>query len=254
MEYHAIIPARFNSTRLPGKVLMEIAGKPMVQHVYERCIESGAETVVIATDDQRVADVAEKFGAEVCLTAEEHRTGTERIAEAVEAMEFDDDEIVVCVQADEPLIAPQNIRQVALDLDEHDNVKVTSVCEPIENVDELFDPNVVKVVLNRRHYAMYFTRAAVPWELGVFSKPETIELTGQHHRHIGIYGYRVGFLKDYINWAACPLERMESLEQLRILWNGGRIHMAIAQQKTLPGVDTQADLDRVREFFSKQGQ
>lgn len=159
MEFRVIIPARFSSTRLPGKMLVDIAGKPMVQHVYERAVNSGAESVVIATDDERVAKAAEKFGAPVCMTASDHQSGTERLSEAVTALEYDPDEIVVCVQGDEPLLSAEYIRMVAEDLAEHDNVKITSLCDPIDEYEELMDPNVVKVVLNHRNYAMFFFHA-----------------------------------------------------------------------------------------------
>ncbi len=253
MEFRVIIPARYASTRLPGKALVDIAGKPMVQHVYEKAMESGAEQVSIATDDKRIADVAESFGAQVCITTPEHQSGTERLAEAVAALECDEDEIVVNVQGDEPLISPGAIRQVAEDLAEHDNVKVASMCEAIVDVEELFDPNVVKVVLNRRNYAMYFSRAPVPWERATFHDKENIKLESNHFRHIGLYAYRVNFLWDYLEWAACSLETMESLEQLRILWNGGRIHMCISKVKFPPGVDTEEDLERVRALIQKKG-
>lgn len=251
MEFHAIIPARYSSTRLPGKVLLDIDGKPMLQHVYERSIDSGAESVVIATDDKRVADTAEKFGARVCMTSESHLSGTERLSEAVQALELDEEEIVVCVQGDLPLIPSETIRAVAADLAEHDNVKVSSVCDVIEDPQNLFNPNVVKVVMNRRNYAMYFSRAVIPWELENFRNKENIKLSGNHYRHVGLYAYRVGFLTDYMEWATSPLETMESLEQLRTLWHGGRIHMYLSKQKLPPGVDTQEDLEKVRKYFQK---
>ncbi len=249
MEFSVIIPARYKSTRLPGKMLLDIAGKPMVQHTYERAVESGAENVVIATDDNRIAEVAEGFGAKVVMTAETHASGTERLSEAVQALEYEDDDIVVCLQGDEPLIKSKIIRELAEGLAEHDNVKIASVCEPIHDVDELFDPHVVKVVLNRRHYAMYFSRAPIPWELKSFENKNDITLADHHYRHLGIYGYRVSFLEDYMGWVACPLEKLESLEQLRTLWHGGRVFMHVSDTKTPPGIDTEKDLDRVRKMF-----
>lgn len=245
VDFRIIIPARYDSTRLPGKVLLDIAGKPMLQHVYERSLDSGAESVVIATDDHRVSDVAEKFGAKVCLTSSDHQSGTERIAEAVEALEYDEDEIIVGVQADEPLIPPQAIREVAGNLAEHDNVKVATLCEPIVDVDNLFNPNSVKVILNRRGYAMYFTRSPVPWQQN-FDDKAKVDLGSGYYRHVGIYAYRVGFLQHYIEWTDCPLEALERLEQLRILWNGGRIHVGISKHKLPPGVDTEEDLAAIR--------
>lgn len=245
-EFRVIIPAHYASTRLPGKVLLDIRGKSMLQHVYERALESGAENVVIATDDERIYHAAEKFGAQVYMTSSTHMTGTDRLAEAVESLELEEDEIVVNVQADEPLIPPAVINQVANDLAEHDNVKVATLCEPITDVEQLFDPNVVKVVLNRRGYAMYFSRAPIPWDRSSFADREKIDVEKlMHFRHVGIYAYRADFLKNYLEWVNCPLENLECLEQLRILWNGGRIHVAISQHKVPPGIDTKEDLQRI---------
>lgn len=252
MEFRVIIPVRYNSTRLPAKALVDIAGKPMIQHVYERAVESGAESVVIATDDKRISDVAEKFGAKVCMTATSHASGTERLAEAVEALEYDEDEIIVNVQGDEPLMPSDIIRQLARDLDEHDNVRVATVCHPIQEEEELFNPDIVKVVMNRRNYAMCFSRAAIPWERENFKDRGHVKISGNHFRHVGIYAYRVRFLRDYFDWEASPLETMEELEQLRILWHGGRIHVAVSLKKIEPGVDTQKDLERTRAFFKKK--
>ena len=250
MEFRVIVPARYNSTRLPGKVLIDIAGKPMIQHVYECAIRSGAEDVVIAADDKRIRRVAEGFGAMVCMTSSDYQSGTERIGEAAFALGLEDDEIVVCLQADEPLIPPDIIRKLAEDLDQHDNIKVSSLCVPITETEELFNPNTTKVVLNRRNYALYFSRAPIPWGRDIFSNKENTQLHGSHYRHVGVYAYRVGFLEEYLSWDACPAEKMESLEQLRILWYGVRIHMVISNNKYPPGVDTEEDLKRVRIAFN----
>lgn len=233
MEFHVIIPARYESTRLPGKVLADIAGKPMLQHVYERAVDSGAENVLIATDHEKVAAISEGFGARVCMTASHHQTGTERLAEAVGALEADDDAVVVCVQADEPLIPIPVINQVAENLIKFENIKVATICEPIADTHELFDPNSVKVVFNRRNHAMYFSRAPIPWEIGRFDPVDSSasQVKGPHYRHIGIYAYRVGFLEDFVGWTDCQIETMESLEQLRMLWNGVRIHIGISKTK-----------------------
>lgn len=253
MEFRVIIPVRYNSSRLPGKALLDIAGKPMVQHVYEKSVASGAESVVIATDDERIRKVAEDFGATVCMTSAEHQSGSERLAEAVVALGYQDDDIVVNVQGDEPLIPPAIIKQVAQDLIDHDNIKVATLCEPIKNTEDIFNPHVVKVVMNRRGYALYFSRAPIPWARDQFplnEKPnyESVE----HFRHIGIYAYRIGFLQEYVGWEACPLEQIEALEQLRVLWNGGRIHVGIAKDKSPIGVDTEEDLEKVRRILSKK--
>lgn len=252
MEFRIIIPARFESTRLPGKVLADINGKPMVQYVYENSLASGAESVVIATDNDQVREVAEGFGAEVVMTEASHQSGTERIAEAVAALDYDKDEIIVGVQADEPLVPPDMIRELAGALDEHDNVRIASLCQKITDIEELLDPNAVKVVLNRRHYAMYFSRATIPWDREGFKNQDQATISDHHYRHIGLYAYRAGFLSDYIDWPESPLEMLECLEQLRILWNGGRMHMTITKKKIPPGVDTPADLEKVRALMKEK--
>ncbi len=245
MEFRVIIPARMESARLPGKPLVDIAGKPMIQHVYERSVASGAESVVIATDSDEIAKVAAGFGAKVCMTLAEHQSGTERLSEAVEALDYDNDEIIVNVQGDEPLIPSKLIAKVAEDLETHDNVKVASVCEPIHSLEEVYDTNLVKVVLNRRNHAMYFSRAAIPWQLGM-KTGDDVDLSNNYFRHVGIYGYRVSVLKDYMNWTESPYEALESLEQLRVLWNGHRMHMTVSETQLASGVDTPEDLERVR--------
>lgn len=249
VEFRVIIPVRYDSDRLPGKALADIAGRPMIQHVYERAVKSGAEDVVIATNDKRISTVAENFGAAICITSSDHQSGTERVAETVVILGLEDDEIVVCLQGDEPLITPEVIRKLAEDLDEHDNVKVASLCALITDVNELFNPNTTKVVLNRRNYALYFSHAPIPWGRSTFNSKTSIKLNGFYFRHIGIYAYRVGFLEEYLSWNSCPAEKLEGLEQLRILWHGGRIHMVVTKEKYMPSVDTEEDLQRVREYF-----
>jgi 3-deoxy-manno-octulosonate cytidylyltransferase (CMP-KDO synthetase) len=249
MEFHVIIPARYDSARLHGKVLLDIGGKPMLQHVYERAKDSGAVSVTIATDNLKVAEVAESFGASVCMTSSTHASGTERIAEAVDALQLEDTDIVVCLQADEPLISHHIIKNVAADLDEFTNMKVASCCEPIKQAADLFDRGVVKVVLNKRHHAIYFSRATVPWDRDNFTQDSVAKLAdGQFFRHVGIYAYRVGFLKTYVDWPPCALEKVEMLEQLRILFNGVRIHMRVLEKSVPRGVDTEEDLARVRSL------
>jgi len=251
MEFRVVIPARYQSQRFPGKVLVDINGKPMIQHVYERAVESGAESVVIATDDCRVQEVAEAFGATVCMTASDHESGTERLAEAVVALDYDDNDIVLNVQGDQPLIPSKAIQQVAQALDEHDNVKVASICYPIADVADLINPNVVKVVLNRRHFAMYFSRACIPWDRDKSASKAKLGLSGEHFAHVGLYAFRVGFLQEYLAWPASPLEEMEKLEQLRILWHGVRIHMCVSKQKLPPEVNTEQDLEQVLAYKKK---
>jgi len=251
MEFRIIIPARYDSTRLPGKVLADIHGKPMLQHVYERAMESGADSVVIATDSAKVSKVAQSFGAKVCMTSSEHRSGAERIAEAALALDYAPDEIIVNVQADQPFILPQGIRQVAEDLEKYDNVKISSICERITRGEDLFNPAVVKVVLNWRNYAVYFSRAPIPWDITQFKTPDKAEPSDQHYKHIGLYAYRVSFLQEYIQWPLSPLEQMESLEQLRILWNGSRMHIVISKDRFPPEVNTPEDLEKIKEWSTK---
>lgn len=252
MRFSVVIPARYDSSRLPGKPLLDIAGKPMIQHVYERAQESGADQIIIATDDQRVADVSDDFGAEVCMTSSEHSSGTERLSEVVEKLSLDDNAIVVNLQGDEPLMPAALIHQVAQNLDEHPAASVATLSEQIHTAAELFDPHAVKVISDQEGYAIYFSRAPIPWDRDAFSVT-TEELPEQalHYRHIGLYAYRAGFIKKYVAWPACDLERMESLEQLRVLWHGHKIHVAEAEQSAVTGVDTEADLARVREVFCR---
>jgi 3-deoxy-manno-octulosonate cytidylyltransferase (CMP-KDO synthetase) len=252
MSFNVIIPVRFDSTRLPGKALVDIHGKPMIQHVYERALQSGAEHVVIATDDERIEEAALGFHAEVCMTHSDHETGTERLAEAVVALGWEDDDIVVNVQGDEPMISPKLIAQVAHDLEKHDNVKVTTACAELAYMRDVFNPDLVKVVFNRRGYAMYFSRAPIGWEQGVFDYGQLdsdAQLTTKHYGHIGVYAYRAGFLQTFLEWEGCPEESQEKLEQLRILWYGGKIHVAITEEKRSIGVDTPEDLEQVRALM-----
>ncbi len=247
MEFRIIIPARYHSTRFPGKVLAKIAGKPMIHHVFDRAIESGAKEVIIATDDDRIVKVAQDLGAVVCMTSSEHQSGTERLAEAAVALGIDDDEIVLCVQADEPLMSPLLIHQLADDLYHRDNVKISSVCVPITDPADMNNPNIVKVVLNYRHYALYFSRAPIPFSM--HAPTESAVLPKYCYRHLGIYAYYASFLKQYIEWNPSPIEDIEKLEQLRILWHAGRIHMMLSQEKTYPCVDRPEDIAHVERYL-----
>ncbi len=251
MKFHVVIPARYASTRLPGKPLVDIAGKPMIQHVYERASEAGADSVIIATDDQRVAEAVNAFGGEVCLTSPDHQSGTDRLSEVIELRSLADDEIVVNVQGDEPLIPPALIRQAAKGLADHSEASVSTLCERITTAGELFDPHIVKVVRDKGDFAIYFSRAVIPWDRDAFaSTTEELPERSEHYRHIGLYGYRCGFLRRYVTWPACGLEQMESLEQLRVLWNGERIYVEEAVEAPGHGVDTVRDLDVVRAKLS----
>ncbi|MBB71637.1 MAG: 3-deoxy-manno-octulosonate cytidylyltransferase [Legionellales bacterium] len=250
MKFHVVIPARFQSSRLPGKVLLDIAGKPMLQHVYERAQESGAASILIATDDLRIYKVAQEFGADVCMTDINHISGTDRIAEAVSQKRFADDDIIVNLQGDEALMPAEVIHQVASDLAEHEQASMTTVCEAIKIPDEIFDPHIVKVVLDDQNYAMYFSRAPIPWVQGLFGYGDIkSDISLNHYRHVGIYAYHVAFLQQFVAWPHCPIENMESLEQLRVIWHGKKIHVAKACKETFIGVDTQDDLDSIREYF-----
>ncbi|RJT47435.1 3-deoxy-manno-octulosonate cytidylyltransferase [Rahnella woolbedingensis] len=248
MSFIAIIPARFGSSRLPGKPLADINGKPMVVHVMERALESGAKRVIVATDHPDVAKAVEAAGGEVCLTRPDHESGTERLAEVIELCQFADDEIIVNVQGDEPLIPPVIIRQVADNLAKSE-AGMATLAVPIETAEEAFNPNAVKVVRDARGYALYFSRATIPWERERFAvSKETVGDT--FLRHIGIYAYRAGFIRQYVKWEPSQLEHIELLEQLRVLWYGEKIHVDVAKAIPSVGVDTAEDLERVRAILS----
>ncbi len=254
MDFVVIIPARYASQRLPGKPLREIAGKPMIQHVYERAAASGAAEVVVATDDERIEKAVRSFGGDVCMTATTHRSGSERLAEVIEHRDYADDRIVVNLQGDEPLMPPALIQQVAEDLRAHPHADLATLCSRIHDATELFDPHVVKVVTDRNGYALYFSRAPVPWDRDAFT--ETIKQLPkghEHYRHVGIYAYRAGYLRHYVALSTSLLERLESLEQLRVLWHGGRIHVVEANCPPGHGVDTPQDLDKVANFLAAGG-
>jgi len=244
MSFVVIIPARFASTRLPGKPLQDINGKPMIVHVLERARESGAERIIVATDHPDVASVVEAAGGEVCMTRADHQSGTERLAEVVEKCGFSDDTVIVNVQGDEPMIPAVIIRQVADNLAaSHSGMATLAV--PIHDAEEAFNPNAVKVVMDKDGYALYFSRATIPWDRDHFAKSRE-QIGDTLLRHIGIYGYRAGFIRRYVNWAPSPLEHIEMLEQLRVLWYGEKIHVAVAKEVPGTGVDTLEDLHRVR--------
>ncbi|EKO3942681.1 3-deoxy-manno-octulosonate cytidylyltransferase [Vibrio fluvialis] len=245
MSFTVVIPARYQSTRLPGKPLADIAGKPMVQWVYEQAMQAGAERVIIATDDTRVEQAVLAFGGTVCMTSPDHQSGTERLAEVVKLMGIEDDHIIVNVQGDEPLIPPSIIRQVADNLAASQAPMATLAVE-ISHEDEVFNPNAVKVVTDKDGYALYFSRATIPWDRDNFAKDKTV--VQPLMRHIGIYAYRAGFINTYIQWPASQLEKIECLEQLRVLWYGEKIHVAVALEAPPAGVDTPEDLDAVRRI------
>ncbi len=253
MSFSVIIPARFGSTRFPGKPLADLAGKPMVQHVYERACQSEADRVIIATDDPRIADAASAFGAEVCMTRGDHPSGTDRLQEVVSNIGFYADDIVVNVQGDEPLIPPRLINQVAHNLRAFPQASISTLSEPIQDMASLLNPNVVKVVGNKEGMALYFSRAPIAFPRDQFAAAQASgKLPGGFNwqRHIGIYGYRVKLLNDFVQWPPAPLEETECLEQLRAMWNGAQVHVAEADEQMPAGVDTPEDLERIRQLLA----
>jgi 3-deoxy-manno-octulosonate cytidylyltransferase (CMP-KDO synthetase) len=246
---HVIIPARYASTRLPGKPLADVGGKSLVQRVYEQAQASGASSVVIATDDERIRAAAESFGATVCLTRTDHRSGTDRLAEVIEKRAIGEREIVINLQGDEPLMPPGLIRQVAEALESHPDAAMSTACHAIHERAEFLNPNVVKVVFDLAGYASYFSRAPIPWPRENMAGEAEDPINA--YRHIGLYGYRAGFVRRYATWPVCAIEQTEQLEQLRALWHGERIAVCVANELPGPGVDTPEDLERVRKIFKK---
>ena len=242
--FKVIVPARFASTRLPGKPLLDIAGKPMVIRVAEQAAKSQANEVVIATDHEDVMQAAQSHGVAAVMTRIDHVSGTDRIAEVVEKMAWPDEMIVVNVQGDEPLIDPVLINDVAQTLANDAQAVMSTACHPLHSPEAFENPNVVKVVLNAKQQAMYFSRAAIP-----FPRDREYRQQLAAHRHIGIYAYRVGFLKQYASLPITALEKIESLEQLRILYHGYQIAVTVTTHAPVSGVDTAEDLDLVREVF-----
>ena len=254
MHFTAIIPARLASTRFPGKALADLGGRPMIVRVAERARESGAHRVCVATDHRDIADAVEHAGFEAVMTRADHATGTDRIAEVAERFGLDAKAVVVNVQGDEPLIEPGLIRAIAALLADTPEAAIATACHPIRGAQELFDPNAVKVVLDRAGFARYFSRAPIPWARDAFAASRgTVPEGLPCYRHIGVYAYRAEFLRVFPGLAASPLERFEALEQLRALWHGYAIAVAVRQDAPLPGVDTPADLERVRALFDRAG-
>jgi 3-deoxy-manno-octulosonate cytidylyltransferase (CMP-KDO synthetase) len=263
-EFVVVIPARYAATRLPGKPLVDLCGQPMILRVLSAVRRSGARQIIVATDHPQVAEVVTAAGGEVCMTRLDHSSGTARLAEVVSHYQWADETIIVNVQGDEPLMPPVLIQQVAQQLMLSD-AAVATLAAPLQSMSALWDPNVVKVVTDRRGYALYFSRAAIPWDRHRFNtQPQqdqqafTVQQTihGDHaaailahpcyQQHIGIYAYRAAFIRRYSHWTASPLEQLELLEQLRILWQGEKIQVALAQVPAFHGVDTPEDLFRVR--------
>ncbi len=242
MGFTVIIPARYGAQRLPGKPLLDISGKPMLQHTYERACESNAREVCIATDDERIKDVAENFGARVFMTADHHRSGTDRIQEVASQLGLNKEDMVVNVQADEPLIPPPVINQVAGNLVQRAEAGIATLCEIISSQDEVEDPNAVKVVLDADGFALYFSRSTIPYQASASAQ--------NCYRHVGIYAYRVAVLNQFVQWPPSELEISEKLEQLRALFNGVRVHVEVSAEQIPAGVDTEKDLEAVRALLA----
>lgn len=257
MGFVVVIPARYASSRLPGKPLADIAGRPMIEHVYRQAQRSQASAVVVATDDERVAVAVRAFGGSVCMTSAQHPSGTDRLEEVARLMGYGADDIVVNVQGDEPLIPPENINQVAANLAANPACSAATLCEDLHGAGDVFNPNIVKVVAADNGEALYFSRAVIPWDrdryAGLVDGALPDEVAAVYRRHIGIYAYRVALLGEFVGWGACALENTEALEQLRILWKGRRIHVETAAVAAPGGVDTPADLERVRAHFFGRG-
>ena len=254
MSFIVVIPARYQSTRLPAKPLADILGKTMIERVAEQALQSGAKQVIVATDDQRIVDALKEVdNIDVCLTSKEHESGTDRLAEVCAIYQFKDDEIIVNVQGDEPLIPPSVIKQVATNLFANEQASVATLSAPITDQEDAFNINAVKVVSDKNKLALYFSRATTPLDRDNFTvknqQAKNVDL--QHlQRHIGIYAYRVSFLKQYAQLSVSPLEMIEKLEQLRVLWHGYKIHVDIACELPPAGVDTADDLQRVINVLS----
>jgi 3-deoxy-manno-octulosonate cytidylyltransferase (CMP-KDO synthetase) len=255
----AVVPARLASTRLPNKPLADIGGKPMVVRVAERALESGAQQVLIASDAQSVLDVAREHGIEAMLTRADHPSGTDRLAEVAAHFGWSDDTIVVNVQGDEPLIDPALVRGVASHLAASGGCAIATAAHPISDPAEVFNPNVVKVVLDAQGVALYFSRAPIPWARDAYQPhwPDVASMpvppaVATVYRHIGLYAYRAKFLRTYPTLTLSPIEQAEALEQLRAMWHGERIAVLVTQDAPLPGVDTPADLARVQALFGSR--
>ncbi|ASQ46627.1 3-deoxy-manno-octulosonate cytidylyltransferase [Legionella clemsonensis] len=243
LAFHVIIPARYQSTRLPGKLMMEIEGLTVIQRVYQQALKARPASIIIATDSLMIADHAESFGATVKMTATHHQSGTDRIAEVVASASFASEDIIVNVQGDEPFIAPQLITQVAANLSDS-QAPMATLCWSLDNYEQLHNPNVVKVVRDRWNNALYFSRSAIPANR---DEPESIK---QVFRHIGLYAYRAAFLLDVVKWPACELEAAEALEQLRVLWAGYKIRVEEACTQPFQDINTQEDLLLARKLAS----
>jgi 3-deoxy-manno-octulosonate cytidylyltransferase (CMP-KDO synthetase) len=239
VPFSIVIPARYASSRLPGKSLLDIKGKSLIQHVFEIASSTQAKNITIATDDEKIANIAESFGASVVMTSEKHQSGTDRIAEVIKKLDIDDDEIIVNLQGDEYGLPASLVEQVASDLFNNPDKQLATLCEAITTIDDYTNPNVVKVVFDKNNTALYFSRSPIPVDRAA-GLPENV------YRHIGLYAYRASYLLEFTQLPPCALEKAEALEQLRVLYNGGKIHVEIAVAEAGLGIDTAEDLKLAR--------
>ena len=254
MKFVVVIPARYASSRFPGKPLVDVAGKPMVVRVAERARKSGAAEVLVATDHAGIAAAVEAAGYDAVMTRRDHASGTDRIAEVARRRAFSPRTIVVNVQGDEPLIDPALIRRVAENLANHREAQIATACHPIRDAADLANPNVVKVALDRAGYALYFSRAPIPYARDAFARGMRAMPRGlPAYRHLGIYAYRASFLREFSRLKAVAIERFEALEQLRALAHGYRISVAVTRAASAPGIDTPEDLQRVQALLARRG-
>ena len=242
MPFSVIIPARYNASRLPGKPLLDLAGKSMLQRTYENAKESTAQDVYIATDDERIKKVSESFGAKVFMTSINHKSGTDRIQEVAAKLKLSEDQIIVNVQADEPLLPSTVIDQVFRNLNKRPEAGMATVCEVITVQPEIEDPHAVKVVIDDEGYALYFSRATIPYQASASAR--------NCYRHIGIYAYRLAVLNQFVEWPAADLEVSEKLEQLRALSKGVKVHVEVSAEHVPAGIDTERDLQAVRNYLA----
>lgn len=248
-----IIPSRYASSRLPGKPLLDIAGKPLIQHVYESACKSQAREVYIATDDERILKAADAFHAKVIMTSDHHESGTDRLAEASDRLGKESDTIIVNLQGDELGMSPRVIDQAADALVNHPDCNISTICEPIECLKQVHDPNVVKVVTDENNFALYFSRAPIPWDREAQGEVNEKISPQTYFRHIGLYAYRQDYLQNFSQTPRCHLEKLECLEQLRALQHGEKIHVSVAVEGTGLGIDTPDDLERARANWAKTG-
>ncbi len=252
LDFKVVIPARFASTRLPGKPLLDIGGKPMVIRVAEQVSQSGAQQIILATDHQPIVTAAQHHGYQACMTQADHTSGTDRIAEVAQQQQWADDTIVVNVQGDEPFIPPLLIRAVAQHLYDHPQCDIATACHPIHDEASIRNPNIVKAVLDKQGNALYFSRAPIPWSRDAYAQCLPAPADAPVLRHIGIYAYRAKFLQAFGKLAPAHIEQTEALEQLRALYHGYKIGVTITTDAPPSGVDTEQDLHIARQIFNNQ--